>query len=101
MYELTGDAPWLSLGCHDNETLVSVSRSTVGRVGAAGNVDASGMRWKTTDGLEGCLTCSRDDQDDSPVSLTAKHVYVPLSATLSSVKCQYKHAHAHSLRAPA
>jgi len=85
VYEFTGDAPWLSLGCHDNETLVSVTRSTVGRVGAAGNVEASGMRWKTTDGLEGCLTWSRDDQDDSPVSLTAKQVYMPLSPTRSSV----------------
>ena len=96
MYEFTGDAPWLSLGCHDNETLVSVTRWTEGRRGAAGNVEASGMRWKTTDGLDGCLTWRRDDHDDSPVSLTAKHVYVPLSPTLNSVNQQYTRMRTHS-----
>ena len=85
VYELTGDAPWLSLGCHDNETLVSVTRMTDGRLGAAGNVDASGIRWKTTDALEGCRTWSCDDQEDSPVSLTARHVYTALSLSRSSV----------------
>jgi len=52
---------------------------TEGRDGAAGNVDASGMRWKTVEGLDGRRTCSVDVHDVSPVSLIARHVYVALS----------------------
>jgi len=99
VYELTGDAPWLSLGCHDNETLFCMTRMTDGRLGAAGKVEASGMRWKTTDALDGRRTCSSDDQDVSPVSLTARQVYTALSLNRSSVN--HTHAHAHTPQPPA
>ena len=83
-YDSTGDAPCSSLGCHDNEMLVGVSRLTVGRLGAAGNVDGSGIRWKTTDALEGRLTSSWEVHEVSPVWLATRHVYEPLSFTASS-----------------
>jgi len=44
VYAITGDAPCVELGRHDNSTLDSVTSVTDGLEGDPGNVDGSGVR---------------------------------------------------------
>ena len=71
----------MALGRHASRTPVGVTSATVGLDGAPGNVDGSGVRWKTIDGLEGARTVSTALHALSPVSLTALHVYTAESDT--------------------
>lgn len=81
-----GDAPCVALGLHANRTLLSVISDTLGFDGEPGNVDGSGVRWKITAGLDGASTMSAAPRAVSPVSLTARHVYTPVSVLRKSNK---------------
>jgi hypothetical protein len=84
------DAPWFGFGFHVNRTLVSLTSLTDGREGGAGYVDVSGVRRNITSVSDGDSTRRAPLEDVSPVSLTALHVYQPVSVRLSS-KLQVGH----------
>jgi len=77
---MIGDAPVLAFGRHAKRTLGAAMSETTGFEGAPGNVDGSGVRWKMMEGLDGASTISAALQVVSPVSLTALHVYIAVSA---------------------
>ena len=52
---MTGEAPWFAFSFHDSFICVSVMSVTIGLDGGPGNVDGSGVRWNTTDGLVGAM----------------------------------------------
>ena len=51
----------------------------IGRDGGRGKVEMSGVRWKTAVGSVGRWTTSVALHDVSPDSLSAVHVYIPVS----------------------
>ena len=87
MYIRIGDAPcWLTFTFHVNLTDVSVTSEHVGLVGAPGNAEGSGVRWKIMDGLSVDSMRSAAVQLVSPASLITWHVYNPVSVRRRSEK---------------
>lgn len=85
---MIGDAPkWGVGGCHMTVTEFLVTFIIVGTEGAAGNMAGSGARWRRDPGDSSTLNDA--DQDVSPLSEDAVHVYKPESDTSSSRKVIY------------
>lgn len=73
-------------GFHVTVTEFMVTFTMVGTDGAAGNMAGSGARWSRDPGDSSTLNDA--DQEVSPLSEDAVHVYKPESDTSSSRKIQ-------------
>ena len=84
VYPIRGDWPVLELLLHDIVTDVERRSTIFGLVGGWGNVAGSGVLWNMILGFLGSSTDKLADQDVSPLSELAVHVYKAVSCGTKS-----------------